>query len=214
MLNLASDTAPDWVERILPALGEVLLDHCHCEMKAASTAVSLTFRYQDDSGFVRALSAVAREELEHFEQVLELLAERGIPFARQRPSSYARRLHEAVRPGEPERYLDTLLCCALIEARSCERMKRLSEGLPDRQLAEFYRGLLATEARHHTLYLDLAALRFDRATIRARLAELAEHEAHVIATAPPEARLHSAGPLPSKDQALDQQPPSSERASP
>lgn len=213
MLNLASDTAPDWVERVLVAFDEVLLDHGHCEKKAASTAVALVFRYQDDVRLVRALSPVAREELEHFEQVLELLARRGVPFERQRPSPYARRLHEAVRPGEPEQYLDTLLCCALIEARSCERMKLLAEGLPDPELAAFYRGLLASEARHHTLYLDLAALRFDRATIRARLAELAAHEAHVLATAPPEARLHSAGPVLEPAHAL-QREASTGRASP
>lgn len=194
MLNLAAPTAPDWIERTLPVMDEVLLDHAHCEKKAASTAVNLIFRYQDEPRLMQPLSEVAREELTHFEQVLSLLAERGIPFARQRPSPYARRLHSAVREGEPEQFLDTLLCCALIEARSCERMKLLAEHLPDPELAAFYRALLASEARHYTLYVDLAALRFPKDVVHARLRELAEHEAQVLADAPPEARLHSAGP--------------------
>lgn len=193
MLNLAASTAPDWIDRVLPALDEILLDHAHCEKKAASTAINLIFRYQDEPELVRALSALAREELEHFEQVLALLQARGVPFGRQHPSPYARRLRSAVREGEPLQYLDTMLCCALIEARSCERMRILAERLEDEELAAFYRALLASEARHHTLYVDLAELRFDRETVRARLVELAAHEAAVIGGAPAEARLHSAG---------------------
>ena len=113
----------------------MLVDHAHCEKKAASTAMGLIFKHQDRPKLCAALSALAREELEHFEQCLTLLERRGIPFDRLTPSPYAKRLHAACRSPEPQRSVDVLLCCALIEARSCERMKILSETLPDVELA-------------------------------------------------------------------------------
>jgi len=191
MLRLAEPTAPGWAEGILPELATILVDHAHCEKKAASTAMNLIFRYQHDAGLMVPLSELAREELRHFEQVLALLDERGIAFEPLQPSAYAAGLHKAVRRGEPERLLDTLLCCALIEARSCERMQLLSQVLPDPALADFYDGLLASEARHHALYVDLAIERFGKAETLARLAELAAHESAVIGALPHEARLHS-----------------------
>ncbi len=191
MLRLARSTDPSWVQGIVERLDEVLVDHAHCEKKAASTAVNLIFRYQHDAGLMRPLSELAREELEHFEQVLTLLRERGIDFVPQHPSAYASGLHKAVRRGEPERLLDTLLCCALIEARSCERMKLLAEGLPDAELAAFYGTLLASEARHHAMYVDLAIERYGREVTLARLAELAALESEVIEGLPVEGRLHS-----------------------
>jgi len=169
----------------------LLLDHAHCEKKAASTAINLIFRYQDRASLMRPLSELAREELRHFEAVLDLLEERGLPFCPLEPSAYARRLHGQVRRAEPERLLDTLLCCALIEARSCERMKLLSERLPDPQLAAFYGELLASEARHFTMYCDLAGELCGHEAARARLPQLAAHEAEVLRTAVVEPRLHS-----------------------
>jgi len=194
MLNLASETAADWPARALVDLPSVLLDHAHCEKRAASSAVGLIFRHQDRPELLRPLCALAREELEHFERCLGVLDARGIQFGRLTPSPYAARLHTACRKEEPGKSVDTLICCALIEARSCERMKLLSEHLPDAELAAFYRDLLASEARHHTTFIDLACLLEDRATVTERLGELALHEASVIASAPAEARLHSAGP--------------------
>lgn len=191
MLRLASDTAPGWVAGQLPHLPTLLVDHAHCEKKAASTAINLIFRYPFDEALMAPLSALAREELEHFEQVLALLAARGIPFGFFDPSPYAAGLHAAVRRGEPQRLLDTLLVCALIEARSCERMRLLAEELPDDELRAFYRSLLATEARHHAIYVDLALARHGRDVVLSRLAELAAHEAEVAARAPIEPRIHS-----------------------
>ncbi len=193
MLNLATDTDASWSSRILADLDELLLDHTHCEKKAASTAINLIFHYQERVEIMAPLSEVAREELGHFELCLELLAARGIPFRRQRPSPYARELRDVCRKSEPGRYIDVMLCCAIIEARSCERMKILSETLPDRELAAFYADLLASEARHHTMYVDLAALATDRASAQARLIELAAIEGEIIANAPAEPRMHSAG---------------------
>ena len=149
MLGLAAPSSPEWLARALAHLDEVLIDHAHCEKKAASTAVSLLFRYPDRAAMLPVLSALAREELAHFEQVLALLAKRGIAYGRLKPGPYATELLAAVRPQEPERLVDTLLCLSLIEARSCERMRLLSETVDDTELAAFYRGLLASEARHH-----------------------------------------------------------------
>lgn len=189
MLKLASETPPAWTARALAQLDEILLDHAHCEKKAAGIALRLLFQYPERASFQAPLAALAREELSHFEAVLGVLAERGIPFRRQRPSAYAGRLRTAVSGREPGRLLDTLLCCALIEARSCERLGLLAEALPDAALARFYASLRAAEARHHGLYLELACEVAPRDAVSARLAELAAHEAQVLATAY-EPRLH------------------------
>jgi tRNA-(ms[2]io[6]A)-hydroxylase len=191
MLHLAAPTRPDWAPQAIAALDTVLVDHAHCEKKAASMALTLLFRYPDQRALLRPLSALAREELEHFEQLLELLDARGVPFAHLPPAPYAASLLKACRRDEPGRLVDTLLCCALIEARSCERMRLLSEQLPDPELAAFYKGLLATEARHHMLYFDLAAEIAGRAEARGRLDALAAHEAEVLLTPGPEPRMHA-----------------------
>ena len=191
MLSLASATSPAWVDRVLADLGDVLVDHAHCEKKAASTAVSLLFKYPERSGLLPTLAALAREELRHFEGVLGHLATRGVPFRHQMPSPYAGELLGIVRPREPERLLDTLLCLALIEARSCERLGLLGAALPDASLAEFYRGLVAGEARHHATYVELATRIAPRDEVFARLAEIAAHEARVLAAVPALPRLHA-----------------------
>lgn len=195
MLNLVSNTHPGWlaeVQRDLPAL---LLDHAHCEKKAASTALSLLFRYPEHTALLRPLTALASEELEHFQRMVDLLDARGVPYRKLTPSLYASRLFEAVRKEEPARLVDTLLTCSLIEARSCERMKLLSEHLEDAELAAFYGDLLASEARHHHVYVDLARQIAPTEDVRGRLRELAAHEALCVArTGDDGARMHN-GPL-------------------
>jgi tRNA-(ms[2]io[6]A)-hydroxylase len=191
MLSLASATDPAWPARVLAHLDDVLVDHAHCEKKAASMAVSLLFKYADRAGLPSVLSALAREELSHFEQVLAVLAARGVPLRHQVPSPYASRLLAAVAPREAERLTDTLLCMALIEARSCERMRLLAGALEDDGVAALYRGLLASEARHHRTYVDLALRVGPEPRVRRRLAELARHEAAVLAGTPPLPRLHA-----------------------
>lgn len=190
MLRLTSETPAGWVGSALPGLDRILLDHAHCEKKAASTAMNLIFRYQWDEGLMTPLSALAREELSHFELMLDVLRKRGIRWEPLDPSPYAGRLYGAVRKAEPERLLDTLLVCAFIEARSCDRMKRLSEELPDPELAALYGDLLASEARHHATYVDLAYERYPRDVVNARLAEIAAHEGRVIAGESEGAWLH------------------------
>jgi tRNA-(ms[2]io[6]A)-hydroxylase len=193
VLNLAAPTDPSWTARALAGLDELLVDHAHAEKKAAATAVGLLFRYPERAALLAPLARLAREELEHFERVLAALAQRGVALRHQPAAPYAAGLHAAVRRGEPERLLDTLLCCALIEARSCERLGLLADGVADADpaLAALWRGLLASEARHHRAYLDLACAVAPESAVRARLAELAAHEARVLAAAPPWARLHT-----------------------
>ncbi len=198
MLHLASSTDPRWATQAREHLELVLLDHAHCEKKAASTAISLIFRYPERAPLMVPLARLAREELAHFEEVIAALRARGLEYRRLAPSPYAARLMTAVRAHEPARLLDTLLCCALIEARSCERMRLLAEALDDPALVKLYRGLLACEARHFDAYLDLArGLELaPEAALLARLGELAAHEAAVLREPPGEFRLHGAtGPL-------------------
>jgi tRNA-(ms[2]io[6]A)-hydroxylase len=195
MLRLAVATHPAWGRFAAARLPELLLDHAHCEKKAAGAALTLLFRYPEREALQAPLSELAREELAHYAAVLEALARRGIPFGRQRPAPYAGRLHALVRREEPGRLLDWLLCCAAIEARSCERLGLLRDALDDAALRALYGGLLAAEARHHRLYVDLAEALFDAAAVRRRLADVLAHEARVLAEAPDALpRLH-AGPL-------------------
>jgi len=191
MLHLASSTGRAWLARALTQIDDVLVDHAHCEKKAASTAVSMLFRYPDRTELLGPLARLARDELRHFEQVVDRLRARGIPLRRQRPSPYASELLAAVRPEEPGRLLDTLLCMALIEARSCERLQLLADAVADGDLAALFGGLLASEARHHRTYVDLAERVAPAETVRARLEELARHEAAVLARAPAWPRLHT-----------------------
>jgi tRNA-(ms[2]io[6]A)-hydroxylase len=191
MLHLATTTDDSWLERALSDLDELLLDHAHCEQKAAGNAVALLFRYPQHAFLMAPLASLAREELEHFQQVLAALERRGKRFRPQRASPYAGKLRSIVRGAEPERLLDTLLCSAVIEARSCERFQLLAEAVSDASLAEFYRGLLACEARHHHVFLELAEELAPRDAVRARLDEIAVHEARALADAPRWVRLHA-----------------------
>ena len=198
MLHLASETEPEWGPWAVEHIDLVLLDHAHCEKKAAATAVNLIFRYTDRPGLMAPLSALAREELEHFELVIEHLTRRGIAFGRQYPSPYAGELMKACRGQEPFKLLDTLLCASLIEARSCERMQLVHRTLAqtgvDAALTELYAGLLASEARHHATYVELARRELPEHDVATRLGELAQHEAAVIAALPHEPRLHNRCP--------------------
>lgn len=203
MLHLHSKTEPSWEAWALAHLDDILLDHAHCEKKAASTAINLIFRYTDREPLMEPLSQLAREELEHFEQVLGHLRRRGRAFERLQPSPYAARLMEVCRKEEPGRLVDTLLCCSMIEARSCERMQRVhaalaarcAQGAPDADpaLTELYASLLASEARHHRTYVDLvrALDLVPESELRERLDRIAAHEAQVVADAPAEPRLHN-----------------------
>jgi tRNA-(ms[2]io[6]A)-hydroxylase len=157
MLGLKSATDPGWLRHVDTDLESILIDHAHCEKKAAGTAMNLMFAYGTRGPeLCRELSEIVVEELEHFRQVLDILDERGIRFTSQKPGPYGRLLADLVRKGEPLRAIDRLLVAGLIEARSCERFSLLRDHVADRQLAEFYGSLFESEARHHGTYVRLA----------------------------------------------------------
>ncbi len=187
-------TAPSgsaWLEQALADPDTVLIDHAHCERKAAGAALQLMFRYPSDGDLAAVLSPLAREELEHFELVQGLLIHRQLPLRPLAAPPYGAGLARLVRRQEPERLLDSLLVAGLIEARSHERMALLASHSPDPALASLYGNLLASEARHFGLYWVLAERRFPRPQLMGRLEELAQAEASLLASLHPQARMHS-----------------------
>lgn len=188
---LCQPTHDLWLQQALSNLDVILLDHSHCERKAAGVAVNLLFRYPSHQQLIYQLTSIAKEELEHFEQVNQWLEKKGIPLAPLKPSPYGATLKDAIRRNEPYRLLDSLLVSALIEARSHERLGLLGEYCPEAELAQFYRGLMASEARHYGIYWVLATQYFDRATVNERLEELAELESDILRNLYPDPRIHS-----------------------
>ncbi|HVU89265.1 MAG TPA: tRNA-(ms[2]io[6]A)-hydroxylase [Pirellulales bacterium] len=191
MLSLKSSTAPWWLDTVEENLADILIDHAHCEKKAAGTAMNLIFAYVDRVELVRELSGIVNEELEHFGQVLDLIQSRGWRFRRLTPSSYGRQLNDLVRKQEPGKAVDRLLVAGLIEARSCERFALLKDRIRDRELADFYASLFESEARHHATYVRLAMLFAKPEVVNARLDELSAAEAEIIDRGDPLARMHS-----------------------
>lgn len=189
--TLKRPTSLNWVEQALTNLDTILLDHSHCERKAAGVALNLMFRYPSYSVLVRQLTAIAREELEHFELVNQWLEKRGIPLAPLSSPPYGAGLKALIRKDEPERLLDSLLISGLIEARSHERLGLLAAHCPDQELAKFYHSLMASEARHYGIYWLLADTYFEREVFITRLEELAIAESELLVTLHPEPRIHS-----------------------
>ena len=184
---------PDlWIENAVADIPTLLVDHANCEKKAASTAVGLLFRYAAYEDLTFRMSRLAREELRHFEQVQRLMTERCINYVPLTASRYAGRLMKEVRLNEPERLIDTLIVGAFIEARSCERFQVLAPHL-DQQLAKFYLGLTASEARHFEHYLMLAK-QYAAQDIGPRVDKFAALEADLISQPDTEFRFHS-GPV-------------------
>lgn len=193
---LLAATPATWVAAALGRWTEILVDHANCEKKAASTALALLFAYPGDAALCVALARLGREELKHFEQVQRLMTKLEVPFARLRPSRYATGLRSAIASHEPQRKLDLLLIGALIEARSSERFALLARsGALPAEVAALYQQLEHTEARHFTLYLELAERCAPVGAWRARLAQLAAVEADLATTPDCELRFHSGAPL-------------------
>ncbi|MFM7243540.1 MAG: tRNA-(ms[2]io[6]A)-hydroxylase [Planctomycetaceae bacterium] len=191
MLSLQSATSPRWLAQVDAALDDVIIDHAHCEKKAAGVAMNLLFSYVDHVDLARAMTEIVNEELEHFRLVLDILERRGVPFRKLKPSSYGQRLHELIRKDEPGRAVDRLLVAGLIEARSCERFSVLADHVADEELATFYRSLFESEARHHATYVRLACDFQPEASVKQRLHELAAAEADILDRGDPFARMHS-----------------------
>ena len=193
---LAAPSSASWLEQAIARPEDVLIDHAHCERKAAGAALQLMFRYPSSETLAEALSPLAQEELEHFDRVLALLQRRGIALRPLPAPAYGSRLAAEIRRQEPLRQLDSFLVAGLIEARSHERMALLAEHSPDRELRQLYGELLASEARHFGLYWVLCERHWSREVIIPRLQELAAIEVEALSgqlERPEDVRMHSVG---------------------
>lgn len=182
ILGLQLPTDPRWTDLAAIQLEAILTDHAYCEQKAALTCISLIQKYNDKTELVLALSPIVTEEWGHFRLVLAELHKRQLQLGKQRKDLYVNQLLTFQRKGghPEERLLDQLLTMALIEARSCERFKRLSEGLEDAYLRKFYRRFMESEAGHYTLFIDLAERYLPKEKVRIRWNEWLEFEKNVM----------------------------------
>ncbi|MDP4241502.1 MAG: tRNA-(ms[2]io[6]A)-hydroxylase [Bacteroidota bacterium] len=177
---MASKTSASWLQAASSDAASVLNDHAHCEKKAATMAISLLNRYPARTELVERMAELAEEEMGHFRMVIAKMKERGVILQQDSGDRYAQQLHERIRKQEPHRLLDTLIVCSLIEARSCERFKLLSESALEEDLRIFYRSLLESEARHRSVFLSLARLYFEPGVVSTRLDEFESIEAAIV----------------------------------
>jgi tRNA-(ms[2]io[6]A)-hydroxylase len=182
ILGLKLPTDPRWVNLAEMSLEEILTDHAFCEQKAATTCISLIQKYSGYEKLVNEIAPIVTEEWGHFRQVLAELHRRGLKLGKQRKDEYVNKLFEfETKGGHPEdRFLDKLLISALIEARSCERFKRLSEGLDDEYMRTFYRKFMESEAGHYTLFIELAEHYLPKEKVRKRWQEWLHYEATIM----------------------------------
>lgn len=184
ILGLRLVTDPRWVNLAAISIEEILTDHAWCEQKAATTCISLIQKHNDKEKLVNELSPIVTEEWGHFRMVIKEIRKRKLTLGKQRKDMYVNKLLEFQKKGgsPEERFLDQLLTMALIEARSCERFKRLSEGLDDEYLRKFYRMFMESEAGHYTLFITLAEEYLPKTKVRERWAEWLAYEKEVMAS--------------------------------
>jgi tRNA 2-(methylsulfanyl)-N6-isopentenyladenosine37 hydroxylase len=182
ILGLQLVTDPRWVDLASLSIEDILTDHAFCEQKAATTCITLITKYPDRTRLVSELAPIVTEEWGHFRMVLAELDKRGLKLGRQRKDEYVNHLISFQRKGGDfdERFLDQLLTMAMIEARSCERFKRLSEGLPDEYLRNFYRKFMESEAGHYHLFINLAETYLGKEKVKKRWAEWLIFEAGLM----------------------------------
>ena len=190
---LSCETPDEWISCALNNQHIMLVDHCNCEKKAASTALSLMFKYTERGEMLIKMSKLAREELQHFEQVLQIMNKRGVEYIPVSASRYAQGLLKHLRTYEPAALIDKLIIGAYIEARSCERFAKLAPHL-DAELQKFYLSLLKSESRHFADYLKLAEQYSDQ-DISDRVEYFAQVEAELILSSDTEFRFHSGKPI-------------------
>ncbi len=182
ILGLQLPTDPRWVDLAGISLQEILTDHAYCEQKAATTCISLIQRYSSKEEMVNAIAPIVTEEWGHFRLVLQELQKRGLQLGKQRRDEYVNKLLDfQIKGGSvDDRFLDHMLTMALIEARSCERFKRLSEGLNDTYLQNFYRRFMESEAGHYALFIELAETYIDKEKVRKRWKQWLDYEATIM----------------------------------
>lgn len=189
-LRLGCTSSPRWLEACLADLPAVLSDHAHCERKAAASALSLVSRFPHDVILVRAMAALAREEAGHLQRVHQAMTTRGWPLLPDAKDPYVLALRSFVARGRAQQDVDELLVCALIEARSAERLALLGNALPDPELARLYQDLARSEDGHATLFVERARAHATQGALASRLAAWLDHEAQVVAALVPSARIH------------------------
>jgi len=182
MLGLKLPTDPRWVNIVEKNIEEILTDHAYCEQKAASTAISIIIGFPDRSELVKEMTALVREEMGHFNMVHEKIVERGWKLGRERKDEYVIELMKFFPKGgsKTTHLVHKLLYAALIEARSCERFRLLSENIADKELADFYRNLMVSEANHYTMFLGFARKYGDREVVDQKWQELLAYEAEIM----------------------------------
>ncbi|MGY6648266.1 tRNA isopentenyl-2-thiomethyl-A-37 hydroxylase MiaE [Wenyingzhuangia sp. IMCC45574] len=182
MLGLKLPTDPRWVNIAEKNIDEILIDHAHCEQKAASTAISLIVGFPEYTELVTEMIALVKEEMSHFKLVHDRLIAKGIPLGRDRKDEYVLNLVKFFPKGGSRtiQLVHRLLYAALIEARSCERFRLLSENLEDAELAKFYRDLMVSEANHYTLFLNFAREYGNREEVDEKWQALLEYEAELM----------------------------------
>lgn len=185
-------TPEAWLQEALLHQDLLLIDHANCEKKAAATAMNLMYRHTSKPDLLKKMSQLAREELLHFQQVVEILQSRRVEYVRLSPSRYAAGMRELISKEEREQLIDTLIVGAFIEARSCERFAQLAPFLGS-ELQKFYRSLLKSEARHFEDYLELAR-QYSDVDIQAKLDQFAAQELRLVTEPDSEFRFHSGPP--------------------
>ncbi|WP_150468070.1 tRNA-(ms[2]io[6]A)-hydroxylase [Francisella sp. SYW-9] len=186
---LLCETPDQWVKSALDNIELMLIDHAHCEMKAASSAMTYIYRHPDKHDLVTRMSKIAREELVHFEQVMRILKRRNIQYKAISASRYASQLIKTARTDKEGRFIDALIIGAYIEARSCERFAKIAPFL-DQDLQKFYNGLLESEKRHFTIYLTFAE-KYSSKDIGKDIKRIGEIEKELILSSDNEFRFHS-----------------------
>jgi tRNA-(ms[2]io[6]A)-hydroxylase len=189
-MKLKFTTDPAWLTHAVAHFDEVLVDHAHCEKKAAANALSLLQAYPEVPGLPAQMARLAREEASHLARVLHIMESRQLVLGRDGGDPYAKGLQGLLRTGQKERQLDRLLVAAIIEARSCERLWLLAQGLEDAELKRFYAELAQSEDGHHTLFVRLAEAVAGEAVATQRLDELLDGEAALVARLPIRAAVH------------------------
>lgn len=183
MLGLKLPTDPRWVNIVEKNIEEILTDHAYCEQKAASTAISIIIGFPERSDLVKEMTALVREEMGHFNMVHEKIIERGWKLGRERKDEYVIELMKFFPKGgsKTTHLVHKLLYAALIEARSCERFRLLSENIADKELSDFYRNLMVSEANHYTMFLSFARKYGDREEVDKKWQQLLAYEAEIMA---------------------------------
>jgi len=192
MLGLKFETSTSWAEIAKNDLQQILTDHAFAEQKAASNAVSIIINYSEETELVKEMSNIAIEEMEHFRMVHELMIARGMTLGREQKNDYAQHLHNFF-PKTKERtdaLIQRLLIAALIEARSCERFKVFSENLKDKELSDFYKELMVSEANHYTTFLSFARDFQDRSVVDKKWQALLIYEAEFMKNRGGKAKVH------------------------